>query len=98
MGEVVGFPGHRWHRCEHAECPWCASGWLYCERCEGASTDRAAPSLTSECCGSPLSAAVLAAVRYGRLDWRRRSGWVRLECSAELLEIASDLLDLDEGA
>lgn len=94
MGEVVAFPGHRWHRCDRADCPWCGAGWLYCEVCEGASTSRAPSSLTSECCGSLLSAAVLDDVRYGRADWRRRDGWVRLRCdSAEMLEVASDLLD-----
>lgn len=94
MGAVVGFPGHRWHRCESADCPWCAAGWFYCEVCEGAATTRSASSLTTDCCGLLLSAVTLEAVRMRALDFRRGRGW--LECdalSAEMIEVASDLLD-----
>lgn len=104
MGQIVAFPGHRWHRCAHAECPWCAAGWLYCEVCEGASTSRAPSSLTANCCGVLLSAAVLDDVRYRRRDFRCDHGWFapaaegfadepELLSDEELEAVANDLLD-----
>lgn len=41
---------HKWHVCNSEHCIPCSSGLDYCEVCHGAEG-----SLTTECCGRPLT-------------------------------------------
>lgn len=80
MAEVLRFPRHKLHGahcCDRSDCYPCTGGLALCVTCGGAEG-----SLPTDCPGERVSFDRLIAIANGRLDYRRRAGWVELTCEA----------------
>lgn len=69
---IIVFPGHRLHReCRRDGCPVCNGGLGLCEVCGGAEA-----AMPTDCPGRPMTGSEMDRVQAGRIDYRRREGWV----------------------
>lgn len=71
MGDVLAFPRHRFHSCDHPYCYVCKGGLRLCVDCGGVES-----SLTSDCPKVKIDGDQHLMISTGFIDFHVDKGWV----------------------